>query len=386
MAIRSIEHAGDLRGKRVLLRLDLNVPIENGVVADDYRIVKSLPTMSYLREKGAAVLVVAHIEANEATSLAPVANYARKFFDLTFLPDFTSAESLQVAKDLGPGEVAVFENLRLNKGEKANDPEFAARLASLADIYVNEAFSASHRKHASIVGVPKLIPGYAGFQFMEEIANLGKVLSPQKPFTFVLGGAKFDTKFPLVKKFAAMADHVVIGGALANDVYKMKGYEVGTSVLSDEPLSPDSIPSEPQLYVPEDVIVENAAGQEVKAADKAAPGDKIVDAGPKAGAAIAAMLASSKTVLWNGPLGYYEGGYKDATLGLAKAVAASGATSIVGGGDTLAAVKELGLLDKFTFVSTGGGAALDFLANDTLPGIEALETSARPWWKRIFMK
>ncbi len=305
--MKSIKEASDLEGKKVLVRVDWNVPIENGEVLDDFRIEKSLPTVKYLLESGAQVFLATHLEEGEMQDLQ------------SFVPK--GAELL--------------ENLRVNSGEEANSTEFARELAGWADIYVNEAFSTSHREHASIVGVPKLLPRFAGLQLMQEVENLSKAFNPPHPFLFILGGAKQDTKIPLIEKFLDLSDSIFVGGTLA------------------KPVSESSIGKNPNIFFPHgDITALDIDSETVRE--------------------LSGKIKSAKFILWNGPLGNYEKGYRKGTLELAQAVAAASGESVVGGGDTLAAIKELGILEQFSFVSTGGGAMLDFLANGTLPGIKAL--------------
>jgi len=280
---------------------------------------------------------------------------------------------------LADGQVAIVENIRNWEGEKKNDPDFAAKLAALADVYVNEAFSVAHRPHATIVGVPKLLPSYAGFNFEKEVTNLSKAFNPPHPYLFVLGGAKFETKAPLIKKFLGIADNVFVGGALANDLQKARGYEIGDSSHSDQDFGFAEMLDNPKLLLPVDVMVEDAAGNKgLRSADGVHSGDKIWDDGEETVAGLQSFIRSAKFILWSGPLGRFETGYTEGTFALARAIADAGedgAETIVGGGDTLASIEELKLTDKFTFISTAGGAMLDFLANGTLPGIEALQNS-----------
>lgn len=407
--MKNIQDIPHLEGVRVLVRVDFNVPMKNGVVSDDHRIRMALPTIDFLKKKGAKVILASHLEISDGIrnmakkddnlrtngggksagvpSLEPIAKCLVGLgVPVSFLKDFRKANGF-IDNELKPGECVLLENLRFFEGEKANDKGFGKDLSSLADIYVNEAFSVSHREHASIVGLPKFLQSYAGLQFEREIANLSEVFHPEHPFLFILGGAKFETKLPLLEKFADIADTVFVGGALANDLYKEKGYEVGKSLVSPEHLDLKPLLNSPKLVLPIDVVNEK---NETRAADGLKSDEKIVDAGPKTLESLKAKIASAKLILWNGPLGLYEGGYKGPTLELAKMIAdrtvatvpggekESGdarVQSIVGGGDTLAAISELGIEDEFTFVSTGGGAMLEFLAKGTLPGIEALEKS-----------
>ena len=257
-----------------------------------------------------------------------------------------------------PSDLVLLENLRQNKGEKENSEKFAKELSELGDIYVNDAFPVSHREHASIVGIPKFIPGFAGIQLIHEVEELSKAFYPKRPFLFILGGAKFDTKLPLLKKFAHIADNIFVGGALAHNFFVVLGKDIGDSLVSGGDYGLKELLNTGKIILPDDTIVE----------DK-----KIMDAGPITIENLKAKVASSNLILWNGPLGTYERGYTVATLKLAQIIADSGKESIIGGGDTISAVKELNLFDKFTFVSTGGGAMLDFLATGTLPGIEAIK-------------
>lgn len=330
--MRSILEAGDLGGRKVLVRVDWNVPIEKGEVFNDFRIQKSLPTLEYLKGAGAKVIVATHLE-----------------------PKHTSMEPLKVYLPKG---AELLDNLRDNPGEEGNSAEFAKELASSADIYVNEAFSVSHREHASIVSVPKFLPSFTGLQFAIEIKELSKAFFPKKPFLFILGGAKFDTKLPLLQKFINIADHIFIGGALANNFFKEQGMDIGSSLVSDGDFKLKELMETGKIILPEDTIVKYG---------------QILDVGPISIEKLKPLISTAKLVLWNGPLGSYEKGYKVSTLALAKMISEFSRESIVGGGDTIAAIKELNLFDKFTFVSTGGGAMLDFLAAGTLPGIEALK-------------
>ncbi len=269
----------------------------------------------------------------------------------------------------------MMENLRRYEGEETNDGTFAQDLSRFGEIYVNEAFSCSHRSHASIVGVPKYIPGFMGLQFEEEIKNLSEAFHPEHSFLFILAGAKFSTKLPLVEKFLTLADDVFIGGALANDLFKQKGYEIGKSLVSEGDLDLSVIVKHPKTLLPTDVTVEDEGKISLKSPDTVSREDKITDAGPKTDEMLKEKIKKAKFILWNGPLGQYEKGFKEPTFTLARIIAESGVKAIVGGGDTLATIRELNLFDKFFFVSTGGGAMLDFLANETLPGIVALETN-----------
>jgi len=368
---KTLDEAAISSGTTVLLRLDLNLPIVGGVVRDDFRLKRSLPTLEFLKARGAKTVIISHTDSKETDSLSLVADYLKKFIDLVFVPSL--AELPEHLNALGPGEFLFLENLRRNPGEVANNLDFAKTLASFGDIYVNDAFSVSHRAHASIVGLPKFLPSYAGLLFAEEVSHLSRAFNPPKPFVFVLAGAKFETKFPLVKKFLKIADAVFIGGALSNDLFKAKGYEIGLSKHSPVDFGFAALLQNPKLIIPLDVVTENDGKRAAKKPAEVLSDDNTLDAGPKTLAFLSEKFASAKFILWNGTLGAYEKGFSASTEALAKAITQSSAETIVGGGDTLACISKLNLLAKFSFVSTGGGAMLQFLANETLPGIEALE-------------
>ena len=375
IALPSIADAGELRGKRVLLRLDLNVPLDHGEIRDAYRIEQSLKTVDVLRAAGARVVIISHIgKGKPEDTLRPVADEINKHCTVTFLPDLMNSNNVRLTNEMEEGEVLLLENLRHNKGEETNDPEFSKHLASLGDVYVNDAFSVSHRAHASVVGVAGLLPHFAGLLIQEEVNRLAVAFTPEHPFVFILGGAKISTKMPLLKKFLTLADHVVVGGAIVNNFIKTEGFEIGKSVYDKDELGGlEELLKSDRLVLPKDVVVKNEAGSEVRAVDRVNSGDMIVDVGPDSIKALGGIIGEAKLIVWNGPLGYYEAGFTAGTRELLSLVAGSNATSIIGGGDTVALIDEMGALDQFSFVSTGGGAMLDFLANETLPGIEALQ-------------
>ncbi|MEI8327821.1 MAG: phosphoglycerate kinase [Candidatus Taylorbacteria bacterium] len=378
--LKDIEY---LSGVKVLVRVDFNVPIKNGLVADDFRLKAALPTIDFLTGKGAKVILMSHLESADGTnpSLAPVADRLKKLGrEVIFIKDFNKAHEV-INEQLKGGACALLENLRYFDGEKKNDPKFARELSSLGDLYVNDAFSASHREHASIVGVPRLMPSYAGLQMEKEVTSLSKAFDPAHPFLFILGGAKFGTKLPLVEKFMNIADQIFVGGALANDLLKAKGYNVGMSKVSEEkdfpvPMSDlRTMAQNTKLILPIDIINEQKVA---KMTDALSASDKNVDMGPKTLENIKDIVSKSRFVLWNGPMGVYESGFKEGTIELAKIMSeatARGVETIVGGADTLAAIAELGSRETFSFISTGGGAMLDFLVKGTLPGIEVLTES-----------
>lgn len=370
--LRSIETCEDIHGKRILLHLDLNVPINDGRVANDFRLRKILPTLTHLKAKGARTVILSHIES-ESNTLEPVYSYLRtRFPDLRFVRDILDEWLGETLHSLPAGAMILAENLRLHKEEMSNDKGFAKKIASLGDIYCNDAFSVSHRRHASIVGVPEFLPHYAGPLFLKEIRELSFAFNPPKPFIFIIGGAKLDTKIPLIKKFLPIADKIFVGGALANNFFRALGHEVGRSVISEGDFDEQNLMKSGKIVLPSDVTAESDGKTSTKAPDKIMPNEKIVDVGPESMTELGDLVKTAGCVLWNGPLGYYEAGFKEPTLHLARLFSNINARTIVGGGDTLAAIAELNLFEKFSFVSTGGGAMLEFLAEGTLPGIEAL--------------
>lgn len=372
--LTSVKKLGNIKDKVVMVRVDFNVPLQGNKILDDFRIQKSLPTLLFLKKKGARIVLVSHAGGDGSQSLAPMAKRLNKFIPTTFTKFSGGDEIYGLIESMKGGDVLLLENIRRNEGEMNNTSYFSQELASYCDMYVNDAFSVSHRKHASIVGVPNYVPSYVGFQLEDEIKHLNMVVKkPKHPFLFILGGAKFETKLPLVKKYLKVADTIFMSGALVNNFFKAKGYEVGVSVIDDKDFGIASLLKNKKILLPSDVIIEQGGKSYIKKPSEVSKKEKIVDIGPDSVQELSAIIKKSKLVLWNGPTGYYEGGYTKATETLLKNLAQSSATSILGGGDTVALASKLKLDTKLTFVSTGGGATLDFLSRGTLPGIQALE-------------
>lgn len=364
----------------VLVRAALNVPIENGEVANTFRLRSALPTIHYLQSKGARVVLLGHIGEKGTETFEPVFRAMQKMVpQIQFCPTTIGEEARAAVRALAPGQVLLMENLRRNAGEIKNDDAFAKELATLGDVFVEDSFDVCHRAHASVVGIPKYLPAYAGLLVMKEVAELTKALTPKSPSIAMIGGAKFSTKEPVLTRLLEVYDHVFVGGALANDFIARKQYPVGVSLTSKDANVDDidTLIKNPKLMLPIDEIVaapdaKRAAGRVVSLGE-IAPVEAILDDGPKTVEALARVISTASTVLWNGPFGNYENGFVDATEGVAKAIAASHAHSILGGGDTVTAVENAHLTEHFSFISTGGGAMLDFLAKGTLPGLEALQ-------------
>jgi phosphoglycerate kinase len=365
----------ELKGKRVLLRTSLNLPVSaDGEVSDVFRLRRALPTIKYLSDAGARVIIVGYL-GRKGDSMKPVADELMKraggikmyFFGTEF-----SAAPSQVAA-LKDGECLILESTRRDPGEETNSPEFVDLLASLADIFVGDAFAEAHRDYASNVAVAGKLPHYAGLLMRDEVRQLDAARAPQHPSIAILGGAKFETKAPLIQQLLSTYDRVFITGALANDVFKARGLPVGRSLISKE-LPGDAVLQNPHFLAPADVTVEREDLQaRIKKPQDVEAGDKIVDIGPDSVKEIAPLIQSAKFILWNGPTGLYEGGYTSWTHAIAELVAQSRAQKVIGGGDTIAAILESGVAEeKLEFLSTGGGAMLEYLLEGTLPGIEAL--------------
>ncbi len=382
--MRTVRDIPELENIPVLVRTALNVPIENGKVTNDYRLRRALPTIKFLSERGAKVILISHIGEQGTETLEPVARALGKLISgVSFFGETIGERARKAVRELAPGKILVLENLRRDQREVMNDRAFAKEVAALADVFVEDSFDTCHRVHASIVSVPEFLPSYAGILLEEEVNELSEALKPKHPALAVIGGAKFSTKEAVLTTLLKTYDHVFVGGALANDFLKVAGQEVGKSLVSNTAgNSIKKILANPKLVLPIDSLVISSANMSAIDARMSAriategqvqSDEVILDDGPGTSALLADLAKKAKNILWNGPLGNYERNFIDATDAFARAVAESDAHSVVGGGDTIAAIENLGLLPRFSFVSTGGGAMLDFIAKGTLPGIEALD-------------
>lgn len=367
----------DLAGKYVLVRTSLNVPVKDGQVVNQFRLMRGLPTINYLVNEGAKVILMGHISNHKETekeeTLEPVFNILKQNFATYFSSEVATAATKNLRDKMKNGEVLLLENLRQDPREKKNDADFARALADLADVYVNDAFAASHREHASLVGVPQFLPSFVGHNFRHEYEELSKMMTPADPSLFILGGAKFDTKMPLVEKFLDIYDHVFVGGALANDLFKAAGKEVGQSLVSDvdlETLKP--LLANEKILLPTDVTVKSGDETKIVSSENVETNDYIYDAGPETVEMLKGYLSEAKTILWNGPLGNYQQGFDQATTDLAMAIGASDGYSVVGGGDTIASIEALNCQEQYGFLSTAGGAMLHFLEHASLPALDAV--------------
>ncbi len=376
--IQGIQKIPHLKGTTVLVRAALNVPVENGVVKGSFRLESALPTIAYLQKKGARVVLLGHLGDKGTETLRPVYEALKKRIPALMFSDVTvGREAHAEVSAMTDGDVLMLENVRRLKGEKENDPHIAQELASLADVFVEDSFDVCHRAHASVVGVAKLLPSYAGLLVEKELEGLKRALSPKSPALAVIAGSKFSTKEPVLHTLLGGYEHVFVGGAIANDLLKAQGIDVADSLTSGaETLAMRELIENHRLLLPVDALVAPIdalrSDAELVAVDQVPSGTAILDIGPKTIDLLAPHIKKAKTIVWNGTLGKYESGFMDGTRELAKAIMESKKHCIVGGGDTVAALDTLGLTQEFAFVSTGGGAMLDYLAYGTLPGLDVL--------------
>lgn len=377
----------DLQGKRVLIREDLNVPVKDGLVTSDARILAALPSIKLALEKGAALMVCSHLgrpsegEFSAENSLQPVADYLSKALGrpVPLITDYLDGLSIQ------PGELVLFENVRFNKGEKKNTDELAQKYAALCDVFVMDAFGTAHRAEGSTQGVAKFAKiACAGPLLAAELDALGKALgNPQRPMAAIVAGSKVSTKLDVLNSLSAICDQLIVGGGIANTFLAAAGYKVGKSLYEADLLdTAKAIAAKVSVPLPIDVVVAKAFAEDAEATLKliseVAEDDMILDIGPQSAALFAELLTSSNTILWNGPVGVFEfDQFGEGTKALALAIAESPAFSIAGGGDTLAAIDKYGVAEKISYISTGGGAFLEFVEGKVLPAVEILEQRAK---------
>ena len=379
----------DVKSKRVLVRVDFNVPIKEGKVKDDTRIQAALPTIKYLLEHGASVILFSHLGRpkdgpDPEFSMRPTAVHLSRLLGkpVAFAEEAVGEVAEKAAKALKPGEVLVLENTRFYKGETKNDLELAKKWANLADLYVNDAFGSAHRAHSSTEGVAQFLPAVGGFLMEKEIQYLGQAIAnPKHPFIAILGGAKISDKIGVIRNLLLKADQVLIGGGMANTFFKAQGYPVADSLVEDEVLDTARELLQlggTRLRLPVDIVIadkfEAEAQSKTMEMGPVPDGWRILDIGPKTVESFSKAIKGAGTVVWNGPMGVFEfPRFAQGTFGVAKAVAGSGAVSIIGGGESVAAINQSGLADKITHISTGGGASLEMLEGLVLPGVAALQ-------------
>ncbi|HJW82995.1 MAG TPA: phosphoglycerate kinase [Anaerolineae bacterium] len=377
-----------LKGKRVLMRVDFNVPMQGGVVTDDKRIRASLPTIQYVLDQGAALILMSHLGRPKGGpdpefSLKAAADALGKLLGqaVKLAPDCIGPEVEALANALRPGDVLMLENVRFHKEEEKNDPDFAKKLAALGQVYVNDAFGSAHRAHASTEGVARFLPAVSGFLMEQELEYLGRAtLNPERPYIAILGGAKISDKIAVIENLLARCDRLIVGGGMANTFLAASGYNMADSLVE-----PDAIETArsilakagARLLLPVDAVVgdkfDAEAASQVVDVDKVPAGWRAMDIGPKSLAAFSDALKGARLVVWNGPMGVFEfPRFAEGTFAIARLLAGSGATTVIGGGDSASAVKKAGVAKQMTHVSTGGGASLEFLEGKELPGVAAL--------------
>ncbi len=380
----------ELKGKRVFIRVDFNVPLEGDKIVDDTRILASLPTINYAVQSQAKVIICSHLGRPKGKkvpeySLKPVYEYLKKFLKtrVEFLEEISDEALSHACKELKEGEVLLLENVRFYPGETRNDPEFAAVLGKNVDVFINDAFSVSHRAHASVVGVPALVKEKGiGFQMEKELKYLSKVVSkPERPFFAVVGGSKVSTKIGVLKNLISKLDKLIIGGAMANTFLAAQGYPVGASFVEREYIEvakkviKEGREEGVKIYLPVDVVVEREGSVEEVGIKDVREKDVIYDIGSRSVEFFSDAISGAKTVVWNGPLGYFEKApFHRGTVFIARKIAALNATTVAGGGDTLAAIKLAAVESAFSYVSTAGGAFLEYLEGKELPGIAVLKS------------
>lgn len=378
----------DLKGKRVLMRVDFNVPMREGKVTDDKRIRASLPTMQYVLDQGASLILMSHLGRPKGGpspefSLRPVSEVLSSLLGIPvkMAPDTVGPEVESMARVLQPGEVLLLENTRFYPGEEKNDPELAKKMAALADVYVNDAFGSAHRAHSSTEGVAQFLPAVSGFLMEQELEYLGRATThPERPYVAILGGAKISDKISVVDHLLARADLLIIGGGMANTFLAAKGYNMQDSLVETDSIeTAKSImeKSGDKVLLPIDAVIADKfdaeASTQVVPVDKIPAGWRMMDIGPKSVEAFKNSIRDAKLIVWNGPMGVFEmPKFAEGTFAIAKALAESGATTVIGGGDSASAVKKAGVAKQMTHVSTGGGASLEFLEGKELPGVAAL--------------
>lgn len=393
MKVKTIKQAKNIRGKTVFLRADFNVPVKRGRITEDYKIISGLATIRFLLRYGCKIIISTHLgdpagKIKLDLSTKPIAKRLEKLVGkkVAFIPDCIGDKVKKEVSGMKPGQIILLENLRFHKEEEQNDKVFARQLADLADIYINNAFAVSHRDHASVSAIKKYLPAYAGLLIEEELVNINRAIKPVKPLVVVIGGAKISTKLPIISKFIKNAQHILVGGAIANDFLKNLGYEVGKSLTGNDRKMGKKLMrlyekfGNKKIILPLDFLVsvkkDGQGSLAVKSINKILKKDYIYDIGPKTILFYSKYLKQAETIIWNGPMGLFENEkFKTGTLSIARVIAShsSGkAFGIVGGGETIEALKITKMTGYVDWVSTGGGAMLEYLSGQKMPGLKGL--------------
>ena len=389
MKIKSLKDINNLKDKKVFLRLDLNVPVKNDKVLDDYKLRSIINTVDLLLAGGASLIIATHLgkpkgRTDSSLSVQPVVKYLAKLLGkkIKFIPEVVGTKVTKAAKNLKSGEIIFIENLRFKKGELENNEKFAQKLASLADIYVNDALAVSHRKQASVSAILKYLPAYAGLLLEKELSAFEKIMKPKKPLVVVMGGAKIKTKAPLIGKLYDSASYILLGGGLSNSFLKYNNYEIGNSICDDDSLVIikkilRGRKNSRKLILPSDVIVEEKNGRvKSKKVGNVLKSDTIFDIGPETISAYAKYIKKAQTLVWNGPMGKFEDKkYRAGTMAIARLIASrsSGrAYGLVGGGETVAALRQSNMMEYVDWISTAGGAMLSYLSREDMPGLKKI--------------
>lgn len=386
MSIKKIEDVKNLAGKRVILRSDFNVPIKNGIIQDEFKILQQMQTITFLIEEGAKIILITHLgdpdpeDIQKKFSVQPIAERIGKILkrDIHIIKDFKDVKAGHFITNMKNGELVMLENIRFYKGEKNNDKNFAKKLASLGDIYINDAFAVSHREQASLSAIKKYLPSYAGLLLEEEIKNLNKALNPEQPLVAVMGGAKISTKINIIRRMVKRGRYVLIGGGLANNFLAAKGFEIGKSIRDKESIKLAMSLNSHKIVLPIDVLVSTsehgkATVRKITQVDK---DDYIFDIGPETTRLYSSFIKKANTIIWNGPMGFFEmKQFSYGTMLIARAIGARSkgkAFGVVGGGETVEAMKKSDMFDCIDWVSTGGGAMLSYLGGEKMPGLKGI--------------
>lgn len=384
MAIKSIEKMKNIAGKRIILRVDFNVPVKGGVILDDYKIRKTLPTIVYLKEKGAKLILITHLGEPTAGvferrfSVAPLAKYLESLFKekVKVCKTLESFETQNAVAKMKDGDIVFLENIRFEKGEKENSKDLAKKISMLGDIYVNDAFAVCHRAHASVVAIKKYLPSYTGLLLQNEIEGLEKAMKPKKPLVLIIGGAKIKTKIRIINNFKDKADRIIIGGALANDFLAAEGFEIGKSLVDIDDIKLAKKLKTEKFLLPVDVVVSTSGKKSevrIRKLSEIEKGDTILDIGPKTIFLYAKSIRKANTIIWNGPMGKFElKDFKKGTFALAHEVgmrAKGRCVAVAGGGETVEALRMAKMDKHIDLVSTGGGAMLSYLGKEKMPGL-----------------